>query len=89
MAQFAWRRDGVSRSRDEVDIDMALKALRYHKPRAAGRMPAVLDSLYHSVVGLREAIRAKWSLEMQEFWVRDLAKSLEEWRITREEIDRE
>ena len=72
-----------------IDIDKAVRALRYLRPRASGRMPAILDSVYHSVVGLREAIRAKWSLEMQEFWVRDLAKSLEEWRITREEIDRE
>jgi hypothetical protein len=50
-------------------------------------MPAILDSVYHSVVGLREAIRAKWEPEMQEYWVRDLAQSLEHWRLAREEVE--
>jgi hypothetical protein len=70
-----------------IDIDRAVRALRYYRPRASGRMPAVLDSVYHAVVGLREAIRAKWEPEMQEYWVRDLAKSLEHWRLAREEVE--
>jgi hypothetical protein len=76
-------------SRDEVDIDKAVRALRWREPRAPGRMPAILDSVYHSVVGLREAIRAKWEPEMQEYWVRDLAQSLEQWRVAREGLDDE
>jgi hypothetical protein len=38
---------------------------------------------------MREAKRARWPVELMEYWELDLAKSLERWRITREEIDRE
>jgi hypothetical protein len=70
-----------------INIDRAVRALRYHRPRASGRMPLHLDEIYHAVVGLREAIRAKWEPEMQEYWVRDLAQSLEHWRLAREEVE--
>ena len=89
MAQFAWRRGGVSRSRDEVDIDKAMKALKCVRPHAPGRMPLHMDEIYHAIVGMREAKRAKWPPELMEYWELDLAKSLERWRMTREEIDHE
>ncbi len=69
------------------DIDRAVKAFNKYPPRARGRMPAVLDSIYHAIVGLREARQAKWEPELMTYWYRDLGRALEQWRIAREEVE--
>lgn len=71
------------------DIDKAIKAFNRLPPLAEGGMPEVLDRVYHSVVGLRAARRAKWEPELMVYWYRALGRALEHWRVAREEIDEE
>lgn len=57
-------------------------------PAAPGReLPANLDNVYHAVVGMREARRAGWEPCIMTYWEKTLAVALEQWRVTREQIE--